>query len=100
MIITASLFTFEPRHEIPNNVVCGTSKGSDQPAHTRSLIRAEYSMTVKLLTEHHLEFVSVTGCFTGSSESIYVKVPHCWKSHVTTHLSSILITHLFPCSES
>ena len=31
---------FEPRHEISNNVVCATSKGSDQPAHMRSLIRA------------------------------------------------------------
>ena len=31
---------FEPRHEISNNVVGVTSKGSDQPAHTRSLIRA------------------------------------------------------------
>ena len=31
---------FEPVHEISNNVVCVTSKGSDQPAHTRSLIRA------------------------------------------------------------
>ena len=31
---------FEPQHEISNNVVCATSKGSDQPAHTRSLIRA------------------------------------------------------------
>ena len=30
----------EARHEISNNVVCATSKGSDQPAHTRSLIRA------------------------------------------------------------
>ena len=30
----------EPRHEISNNVVCATSKGSDQPAHTRSLITA------------------------------------------------------------
>ena len=29
----------EPQHEISNNVVCGTSKGSDQPAHTCSLIR-------------------------------------------------------------
>ena len=29
-----------PVHEISNNVVCATSKGSDQPAHTRSLIRA------------------------------------------------------------
>ena len=27
-------------HEISNNVVCASSKGSDQPAHTRSLIRA------------------------------------------------------------
>ena len=31
---------YEPRHEISNKVVCATSKGSDQPAHTRSLIRA------------------------------------------------------------
>ena len=30
----------EPRHVISNNVVCATSKGSDQPAHMRSLIRA------------------------------------------------------------
>ena len=27
-------------HEISNNVVCGTSKASDQPAHMHSLIRA------------------------------------------------------------
>ena len=31
---------FEPRHGISNNVVCATSKASDQPARTRSLIRA------------------------------------------------------------
>ena len=30
----------EPPHEISNNVVCATSKSSDQPAHTRRLIRA------------------------------------------------------------
>ena len=30
----------ESVHEISNNVVCATSKASDQPAHTRSLIRA------------------------------------------------------------
>ena len=30
----------EPQHEISNNVVSATSKVSDQPAHTRSLIRA------------------------------------------------------------
>ena len=33
-------FRIEPRHEISNNVVCATSKASDQPAHMRSLIRA------------------------------------------------------------
>ena len=32
--------TYEPRHKISINVVFATSKGSDQPAHTRSLIRA------------------------------------------------------------
>ena len=30
---------FEPRHEISNKAVCATSKGSDQPAQTRSLTR-------------------------------------------------------------
>ena len=28
------------RHEISNNVACATNKGSDQPAHSRSLIRS------------------------------------------------------------
>ena len=31
---------FEPQIEISDNVVCATSNASDQPAHTRSLIRA------------------------------------------------------------
>ena len=35
--------TIEPRHEISNNVVCEVNKGSDQPAHMRSLIRASAS---------------------------------------------------------
>ena len=39
-------------------------------------------MSVKLLTEHHLEFVSVKGGCTGSSESTLVNMPHCWKSYV------------------
>ena len=33
------IIIIEPRHEEYNNVVCATSKVSDQPAHTRSLIR-------------------------------------------------------------
>ena len=42
----------------------------------------EYSMTVKLLTKHHLELLSLKGGCTGSSESTLVKMPQCWKSHV------------------
>ena len=34
----------ELRHEISNNVVCATSKASDQPAHTLSLIKAFASL--------------------------------------------------------
>ena len=43
-------------------------------------------MTVKQLTEHHLEFLNLTGGCTGSSESTLVKTPHCWKSHITAQL--------------
>ena len=39
-------------------------------------------MSVKLLTEHHLEFLSLKEGRTGLSESTLVKMPHCWKSHV------------------
>ena len=43
-------------------------------------------MTVKLLTEHHLELLSLKGGCIGSSKSTLVKIPHCWKSHVAVHL--------------
>ena len=40
-------------------------------------------MSVKLLIKHHLEFPRLKGGCTGWSESTLVKMPHCWKSHVT-----------------
>ena len=43
-------------------------------------------MTVLLLTEHHLEFLTLKGGCAGSSEAILVKIPHCWKSHVAALL--------------
>ena len=43
-------------------------------------------MNVKLLTEQHLEFLSLKGGCTGSSESTLVKIPHCWKSRVAAHM--------------
>ena len=42
-------------------------------------------MIVKLLTEHHLECLSLKGGCRGSSESTHVKMPHCWKSHTLAH---------------
>ena len=52
-------------------------------------------MSVKLLTEHNLEFLSLKGGGTGSSESTLVKMPHCWKSHVTAQLRHIVFVLFF-----
>ena len=42
-------------------------------------------MSVKLLNELNLEFLSLTGDCPGSSESTLVKMLDCWKSHATAH---------------
>ena len=63
----------------------------------------EYSMSVKLLTENNLEFLSLKGGCRGSSESTLVKMPHCWKSRVTVHCSTTVwllftvVSVLFTC---
>ena len=49
----------------------------------------EHSMSVKLLTEHHLEFPSLKEAGTCSSESTLVRMPHCWKSRARVHLFSL-----------
>ena len=56
-------------------------------------------MSVKLLTEHNLEFLSLKGGCTGSSESTLVKMPHCWKSHDSwlNYFLSILIFFKLAC---
>ena len=45
----------------------------------------EHSMSVKILTEHHLEYLSLTGGCTGSSASTLVKMPHCWNSIMSSY---------------
>ena len=50
-------------------------------------------MTAKLLTEHNLEFLTLKGGCTVSSESTLVKMPHCWKSHVTVYIMLPLFNH-------
>ena len=48
-------------------------------------------MIVKLLTEHHLEFLNLKGGYRGSSESTHVKMPHFWKSHALAQLCELLV---------
>ena len=43
-------------------------------------------MIVKLLTEHHLEFLSLKSGCRGSSESTNVKMSNCWKSHAAAQI--------------
>ena len=51
-------------------------------------------MTVKLLTEHHLEFLSFKGGCRGSSESTHVKMSHCWKSRALAHFCCDILNHV------
>ena len=52
-------------------------------------------MIVKLLTEHHLEFLSLKGGCRGSPESTHVKMLYCWKSHVMVHMIAPLVADMF-----
>ena len=50
-------------------------------------------MIVKLLTEHHFEFLSLKGGCRGSSESTLVKMSNCWKFHAAAQfIMSVLGT--------
>ena len=59
-------------------------------------------MSVKPLTEHHLEFLSLKEGCTGLSESTLVKIPHCWKSDVLAHILfiSLFITFFYSSTDS
>ena len=48
-------------------------------------------MIVKLLTEHHLGFLSLEVDCTGSSESTLVKMSNCWKSRAATTICDATI---------
>ena len=47
----------------------------------------EYSVIVKLLTEHHLEFLSLKGGCRGSFKSTLVEMSNCWKSHAAAQVT-------------
>ena len=50
-------------------------------------------MIVKLPTKHHLEFLSLKGGSTGSSESTLVKMSNCWKSHAAAQFMVLTMEH-------
>ena len=43
-------------------------------------------MIVQLLTEHHMEFLSLKGGCRGLCESSLVKMLNCWKSHAVAQI--------------
>ena len=55
-------------------------------AYASLCLSLEYYMSVKLLTEHNLEFLSLKGGCTGSSETTLVKMTYCWKSRVIAQI--------------
>ena len=57
---------------------CARAQSDQSPC-----VSLEFSMSIKLLTEHDLEFLSLKRGYTDSAESTFVKMPHSWKSHVT-----------------
>ena len=76
--------TIEPRHVISN--MCDQQSLRSTCAYSQSdqsLCKSlEYSLTVKLLDEHHLKFLSLKGICTCSSESTHVKC-HIVENHMS-----------------
>ena len=62
-------------------------------------------MIVKLLTEHHLEFLSLEEGCRGLSKSTLVKMPRCWKCHALAqfyhkYLHALTMSVATMCSNS
>ena len=80
---------FEPQGDFQHCSMCDQQRLRSSYAFVQSdqnlCLLLKYSTTVKLLTEYNFEFISLKGGCTSSSESTFVKIPHCWKSHVTAH---------------
>ena len=60
-------------------------------------------MTVKLMTEHYLEFLSLKEGCAGWSESTLVKMSNCWKSQAAAQLFNFMFRvsqFTFPFSDT
>ena len=68
--------------------MCYSTMWYVRPAKSFCLSR-EYSTNIKLTTEHHLEFLSLKGGCTGTSDSTHVKMPPFWKSSKNPIIAAI-----------
>ena len=85
----------ESRLEISNTVVCATSKASDQPAHTRSRIRA-FASRLKYATDRIS--VGVSKPIRRLHRFVWVYTCQnatCWKSYVTAQIYNVLFNSLY-----
>ena len=94
--------TYELRHGISNNMVCATSKGSDQPAHMRSLIRAFASrFRIPWLLSYWWNtiwsFLALKVSYRGLSESTHVKC-HIVRNHMPrlNYILTLISCWIFP----
>ena len=84
-------------HEISNNMVCATSKASDQPAHTRSLIRAfACPLSILWLLSYWLNIFGDSKLERRLYRLAWVytcHMPHRWKSRA---LAQYMVCDKFP----
>ena len=77
---------FEPRHEISNNVVCATSKASDQPAYMRSLIRCFASrLNIQGVLSYWPNIIKSSKAWKGAAQadlSIHLSTCHIVGNHM------------------
>ena len=55
----------------------------------------EYYMTLELLNERRLDFLSLMRGCKGSPESTILKIPQCWKSHVVAYITLVIVCRDF-----
>ena len=75
--------------EISNNVVCATSRASDQPVHTHSLIRAFASrLNIRWVLSTDWTSFGAFKLKRGLHGLVVVYTcQNCWKSHIAAHFS-------------
>ena len=85
--------------KFPKNVVCATSKGSDQPAHTRSLIRAFARRLIILWLLSY--WLNIIWSFKAYEETAQTRLSlHLSKCHIVgNHMSMLICAWIIFCTD-